>query len=236
MKIAFMGDTHGNFPYTRKALKHVANVGVSTVIHVGDFGVWSPFGFIRSVGDEAERLGITVYFVDGNHEDHVWLSAQPVRDDGFRELHPHVLHIPRGHSWEWEGKRFLGLGGAHSVDRQWRREGVDWFPEETITYSQGFRAGMVENVDYMITHDCPIGVEIPGIAGNPHGFPVEEIHLADNHRRMLGSVVDLVQPKVLVHGHYHVSYHAKRGETFVRGLDMDGTPFTSNMWTINTED
>ena len=236
MIISFAGDWHGNYRYTRKALNYAAKNGSDVVIHVGDFGVWSPYNYIRAVGDEAARLNLQVFFVDGNHEDHPWLNAQPVREDGFRILHDNVAHIPRGTVWTWDGVTFMGLGGAHSVDRQWRRDGVEWFREETLTYGQAFEAATTpHDIDIMITHDCPTGVEIPGIAGNPHGFPKEEIALAEKHRDLLGYVVDNLQPKILVHGHYHVSYSDMLDSTIIRGLDCDGRPLDKNIWLLDTE-
>ena len=237
MKIAFAGDWHGNHRYAKKAINYAAKNGADVIIQVGDFGVWSPHeSFIGTVNRAADQYNLQVFFVDGNHEDHPWLNSQPVREDGFRVLHDNVAHIPRGTLWTWDGVNFLGLGGAHSVDRQWRRDGVEWFPEETLTYGQAFHAGTTpENIDVMITHDCPAGVEIPGISGNPHGFPKEEIALAEKHRELLGYVVDRLQPKILVHGHYHVSYSDMLDRTVIRGLDCDGRPLDKNIWLLDTE-
>lgn len=233
MRIAFMGDTHGNLPYTHKALRYAAKNSSDLVVSVGDFGFWGD-SYTQNVGEEAGRLGLQVFFVDGNHERHDLLNSLPVREDGFRVLHDNVAHIPRGTVWTWDGVNFLGLGGAHSVDRQWRTPSVDWFPEETLTYGQLFEASQALNIDVMVTHDCPAGVEIPGIAGNPFGFPKEEIALADKHREMLGYVVDNVKPGVLVHGHYHVNYSDMRGETSIIGLDCDGRPLADNIFFMDT--
>lgn len=237
MIISFAGDWHGNFPYTRKALNYASRNGADVVIHVGDFGVWSPYNYIRAVGDEAARLNLQVFFVDGNHEDHPWLNAQPIRQDGFRILHDNVAHIPRGTVWTWDGVTFMGLGGAHSVDRQWRTPGVEWFPEETLTYGQAFEAGTTpHDIDILVTHDCPSGVAIPGIEGNPHGFPAEEIALAEKHRELLGYVVESLQPRFLVHGHYHVNYTGMFGTTVIKGLDCDRSPLDRNVWLLDTEE
>ena len=237
MKIAFMGDLHGNHRYAQKAIHYAANQGADVVIQVGDFGIWNPHSsFINTVSEAATRHNLQVFFVDGNHEDHPWLISQPVREDGFRVLHDNVAHIPRGTVWTWDGVTFMGLGGAHSVDRQWRRAGVDWFPEETLTYGQAFEAGTTQHdIDIMITHDCPDRVEIPGIAGNPYGFPKEEIALAEKHRELLGYVVDRLQPSFLVHGHYHVNYDDVRDATIIKGLDCDGRPLDNNVWLLDTE-
>lgn len=236
MIIAMAGDWHGNFPYTQKALKYAAKNGADLVVSAGDFGFWGD-NYTKNVGEEAGRLDLQVFFVDGNHERHDLLNSLPVREDGFRVLHDNVAHIPRGTVWTWDGVTFMGLGGAHSVDKQWRRSGVDWFPEETLTYGQAFHAATTpENIDVMVTHDCPSGVDIPGIAGNPFGFPLMEIALADKHRELLGYVVERLQPKILVHGHYHVSYSDMLDRTIIRGLDCDGRSLDKNIWLLDTEE
>lgn len=234
MIIAFMGDTHGNLPYTHKALRYAVKNGADLVVSVGDFGFWDD-NYVRNVGEEAGRLDLQVFFVDGNHEHHELLNSLPLREDGFRVLHDNVAHIPRGTVWTWGGVRFLGLGGAHSVDQRWRKEGVDWFREETITYGQAFEASQARDIDIMVTHDVPDRVEVPGIAGNPFGFPLVDIALADKHRELLGYVVDNVKPKILIHGHYHVNYTDIRDETIICGLDCDRKPLKDNVMIFDTE-
>lgn len=235
MKIAFMGDTHGNLPYTHKSLRYAKKNGSDLVVSVGDFGYWDD-NFAHNVGEEAGRLGLQVYFVDGNHEHHEALNALPIRDDGFRVLHDNVAHIPRGTVWTWDGVTFMGLGGAHSVDRLRRVEGHSWFREESLTYGQAFEAGSVpQDIDIMVTHDCPSDVDIPGIAGNPLGFPQIDIELAQKHRELLGYVVDSLQPKMLIHGHYHVRYDDVRDSTIIVGLDCDRKPLDSNIYLFDTE-
>lgn len=237
MIIGFTGDWHGNHRYAQKAIHYAANNGADVIIQVGDFGIWNPHkSFINTVNEAALHHNVQVFFVDGNHEDHPWLNAQPVREDGFRVLHDNVAHIPRGTIWTWDGVTFMGLGGAHSVDRQWRTPGVSWFPEETLTYGQAFEAATTpHDIDIMVTHDCPSGVDIPGIEGNPLGFPKEEIAVSDKHRELLGYVVGNLQPKILVHGHYHVAYSDTLDSTTIKGLDCDGKPLDKNVWLLDTK-
>ena len=82
----------------------------------------------------------------------------------------------------------------------------------------------------MVTHDCPDNVDIPGLHGQ---FPDHELYRADVHRRALGRVVDEIQPYMLFHGHYHVSYSARRarsdgGDTLIRGVADDMSPLKDN--------
>jgi hypothetical protein len=47
-----------------------------------------------------------------------------------------IWHLPRGHRWRWHGRDWLALGGAVSLDRGVRTAGVNWWPEEEITWRQ----------------------------------------------------------------------------------------------------
>lgn len=236
MRVAFAGDWHGNGNYSYRAMKYAKEQGADVLLHTGDFGVWSPYGYLKSINDFATNLNLPVYFVDGNHEDHPWLNTQPIEDNGFRKLGENLYHIPRGHRWDMGGVSFLGLGGAHSVDSHHRRAGFDWFPEEHITMGQAMRTAMEGHADVMITHDCPTGADIPGIAGNPHGFPPYQIREADRHRDLLRAVVDEVKPSWLFHGHYHVRYNDALDNMNVVGLDCDGSSLDKNIYVVDTEE
>ena len=102
----------------------------------------------------------------------------------------------------------MAMGGAHSIDGPggvwgpFRGPGNGWWPQETISYDDAQVAMRVaddlrlegRHVDVMVTHDCPLGVDIPGIDGYEAGVA---------NRRQLTGIVDHVEPQLLVCGHYH---------------------------------
>lgn len=63
---------------------------------------------------------------------------------------------------EWAGVRFLGLGGAFSVDRNARKVGRSFWFEETITDEEVELAceNGKDGVDVMLAHDVFTGVDI----------------------------------------------------------------------------
>lgn len=230
--IAFAGDWHGNTRYAIKALRHARKNNADVVIHTGDLGAFPDSGFISAINDEAERLGIQILFVDGNHENHEWLNNQPIDEDGVRRLFTRVWHLPRGFRWSWDGVSFLALGGAMSVDRDLRTEGVDWWPEETISDLDILRSTQGGEVDVMVTHDCPLNVDVPLSGGL--GLSHEIIQEANINREAISHVMSKVNPRYLFHGHMHVRYDTTLEESGLRpchisGLGMDGTPFTENL-------
>lgn len=240
MKIAFAGDWHGNIYWARQAIEFAAEEGGDIILHLGDFGYDFRPDFRSSIEASLKRNNLTLRFVDGNHEDFTWLYAKPIGVDGLREITPRVYHMPRGYRWEYDGVKFLAVGGAFSVDRQWRELGESWWAQETLTDEDIARASEGGPVDVLISHDCPSGVNIPGLERNAHNFPPSALAQSHEHRTRLRQIVEAVQPKSIWHGHYHIPYHGvvkfDYGTALVCGLDCDSGSVRSNVVTVDLAD
>lgn len=234
-RIAFAGDWHGNTYWASNTVEEVALLGVDTIVHTGDYGFMFSSNFIATVEQACAECDVMIYFVEGNHDKHYWIWERPLDEDGFHIISEHVRAIPRGHRWQWWGKTFMGLGGAASVDKQYRSEGRDWWETEEITPDDVARAIEGGKVDVLVTHDCPAGVNIPGIIPGDYTFwGKEAIDRAERHRQVLYQVWDAVRPRLLVHGHYHTHYYTRFFDSMVVGLDMDGTTFDTNILTLTS--
>lgn len=213
-EIMFAGDWHG---YTQQAINVVIAAherGIEHIIHAGDFGVWRDNNhqkFLKRLNKTAEHFGVHIYFVDGNHEDFPHLYSYPLAEDGTRTVRSHIHHLPRGFRWEWNTIRYMAMGGAYSVDRKWRTEGFSWFPEEEISDDDVKNAiADPSTVDVLISHDSPTGAPNP-VTDNPHrqaegirNFGEYAISQAELHRNQLLRVTNVVDPVIIVHGHYHM--------------------------------
>lgn len=238
-RILVLGDTHGNWCWTVAVIEHAAANGVDTIVQAGDFGHWIPGSgtkfFLEKIHKALVEFGITLYWVDGNHECHPDIQE---RLNGSREAqalykkYPRIIHLPRGFRWEWWGQTWMALGGAASVDRLQRKAGHDWFVGELLTTEDVEYASRPGDVDIIVSHDAPYGVDIPGIGiGIPNtdsGFPYACLIESGEHRRLVRDVVDAVRPSYIFHGHYHLRYQAfyelpGGGRVLVNGLDCDGS-------------
>lgn len=79
------------------------------------------------------NLPVTVLFIDGNHEDFDRLNAYPVDEWNGGKVHfveSDIIHLMRGQVFDINGTTFFTFGGAYSIDRMYRTEGISWFPEE----------------------------------------------------------------------------------------------------------
>jgi hypothetical protein len=191
-----------------------------------------------------QETGISFYWVDGNHEDHHAMKSLVPNADGFCPVtyqysddpdDVRLFYIPRGHTWEWDGVKFMGLGGAYSVDKMYREIGRDYFLEETITDRDVARAIANGPADVLLTHDTPgLSTKLADLLwAHGRGYKIDPD--AEHNRAQLNKVVAGVGPRYLFHGHYHIDYTEILGDLTIRGLgcdDMGGGSYTI----IDTED
>lgn len=254
-RVTFAGDWHGDAMWANARLQSLGEQRVQTVIHVGDFGIWpgSPGKrFLRQVDAVCKRYGIAMLVVPGNHEDWGRLTAlwSNSKNQGAAgeplplTLTEHITVLPRGHRWRMGGRSFVALGGAPSVDFGDRVQGRDWWPEEQMSATDVARTVAVGYADVMVTHDspgppwCTPRVEAI-LASNPQGWPAAALDYARVGRERVTEAVLGVRPRLLVHGHFHVSDEVtvrlpgathdteiwslgmNKGEGNVRTLDLD---------------
>lgn len=181
--IYLTGDTHGGINMHKLSAGELERQGISLkeddyVIVTGDFGF--PFlpkeiaEFESSGGRSGEyafwikwltALPCTVLFVDGNHDNHDWWAEQAVTEmfGGRVQIHPHapnVIHLLRGEVYTIDGVSFFAFGGAVSVDREYRTEGVSWWAGEQATDEQieNGRSNLERvgnRVDFVLSHTMP---------------------------------------------------------------------------------
>lgn len=251
-KLLAVGDTHGNLIWLLKVVNYARAQGCDVILSVGDFGFWTDNEktqqFLSELEKELEHCGIVLYWVDGNHENHARIYPMNKPDLACMgpwgpPEYPHIQHLPRGYRWKWFGMTWMALGGAHSVDRPWRVPFEDWWPEEFLSSEQVKFASRPGRVDVIVAHDCPYGVDIPGIGKGeptPGGFwPYGELIRAGEHRTLVKQVVDATGPSVIIHGHYHVRYESVYDydvcglKAKVVGLDKDESTIEGNTVVIS---
>lgn len=215
--IGIAGDWHGNTPWAVARLNDLAERGVDIILHLGDFGIWGDeagLSYLTAVnsilGTNNQKILVTL----GNHENYVMVGALQVITDGDFEGWmvnpelPNILYAQRGQRWIWEGVSFVSLGGANSIDRYGRTEGINWWGEEQISYGDVYRTVEGGHADIFISHDCPEGVNLFGTHRDNCGdsgnrWSEDALEYAQHSRVSLRAAVDAVQPDLLFHGHHH---------------------------------
>jgi Icc-related predicted phosphoesterase len=242
-RILVAGDWHGNARAAAIVIDAAAHLDIPVIVQLGDFGLWPGQEGARYLSELeacASEAGVLIAWVDGNHEDFTQLAAIPVESDGLQWNSPHVVHIPRGSRWSWRKVRFAALGGATSLDRLQRTPGKSWWMEESVNDNDLAVLAAGGNCDVLLTHDCPTGVNIPGVKHRDYGaavhsgWPLGELEIAWDHRDRLLEAVRSVKPRHLWHGHFHVRHSQvvalhDAAPTRVEGLSWDGDALSTRV-------
>jgi UDP-2,3-diacylglucosamine pyrophosphatase LpxH len=147
--VQILGDIHGNF---QKLYMKAMSVKDTTIIQVGDFGV----GFrsrdrmdeeMKDINKRLEKNNNRLLVIRGNHDD-------PAYFDGNYNF-SNIEFLPDYTVRVIEGKNYLFVGGALSIDRIVRRSGVDYWPDEKFVLDLDKINAIQENIDVVIAHSSP---------------------------------------------------------------------------------
>lgn len=243
-KVLIVGDTHSDNRGLEMAIHPHRNDGIEHILQVGDWGyVWRG---IQQTQKRLEKLArvlnkyaMTMDWVRGNHEDYntlAELGCLPLSPDRV-QMTPRVGYLPDAYVWVWEGLVCASLGGASSVDKPDRVKDVDWFSQELIC--EEAVESLIDQLygkqlDVLFTHDAPDTDRLNNYLSQSAGFwGVHELVISDQQRELLNIVVDTLSPRLLIHGHYHWPYFARRGSTIIIGLHM--VPGNGSTFVLDSE-
>lgn len=164
--IIIIGDIHGDFEILRQLRNRIDNSLPITIIQIGDFGFYP-----HCIEQWPKKYPWPVYAIDGNHEHFPMLRKY----EQVEEVAYNLFYVPRGSVLNIEGYEIGFLGGGHSIDKAWRKEGVDWFKDEEITNEQ-IEKLVGKQLDILITHNPPARVmkrNFPPLVLRNWGLPMD---------------------------------------------------------------
>lgn len=167
------GDCHGSM----ERFDQIRFEPNSKVIVLGDFGAIFFNDRMTQPIEEIEKpilkylsgLDCEILFIDGNHDNIDRLKDLPeVYRYGNKvgEVAHNVFYLKRGNVYTIEGKTFMCMGGATSIDRGIRTEGVNWWKDENPNSGEWFKlyselTRYNNKVDYVLTHTPPAHIVTP---------------------------------------------------------------------------
>lgn len=206
-RVAVCGDWHGNIAWVRTLARALPSLApdVTTILQLGDW--WMNTADVDAAFEYSNID--TVLVTLGNHEPwgHITplLDAQPGSSVRVSEM---TWLLSRPARLTIGGRKVLSLGGAASVDRHWRREGISWWPDEAITDAHVSAAIAGGPADVMLTHESPAGTPVAAVRAvlrtNPMGFPDDSLADSTASRKRVAAVWEIAQPELLLHGHMHI--------------------------------
>lgn len=238
MKVLLCGDTHASKSHFNYLFEKVKELKPDVMIVLGDFGYWPRFrigvSFLQHIQRLAEEAKLDIWWLDGNHEDHEWLShlipdfpSKPIPVTSNGEEYSRVLYLPRGFRFEIGGVSFMSYGGAFSVDRDSREEGIDYFEAEEVIDPDHIKSLPNEHVDVLLTHDVPMGYSF--------GYPIGDMsRLSEQSRLCLSELVDKTTPWFGFGGHHHknVNFDINHKNGYCRYTILNCNNTGGNSWLL----
>ncbi len=172
MSIYLTGDTHGALGRLSSGAWPLGKTLKKSdyLIILGDFGVlWSESDDPSSTYwlKWLDGKPWTTLFLDGNHENFNLLNNLPSRGmfgGTVGVASKSVFHLRRGECYTIDKQKILTVGGALSIDKAYRTEGVSWWPEEMLSEADLDKIDKTLKLnnyefDYVLTHTCPTRVK-----------------------------------------------------------------------------
>jgi len=221
------GDIHGALDRLYDdvlAFEVALGVRFDWVLHVGDFGVWPDPNRIDGAtkrhdgaGDfpawwaERRQAPRKTIFIKGNHEDFVWLDAQP-----DAEVLPNLIYLRNGSTFDLGGIAVGGVGGCHGPSNYGRRSrDLQGYAKRHYTREDIDKLIATGPVDVLLTHDAPAGVVFERHRRGLN-WPSETAGLDD--------LVRGVRPRVCFFGHHHTRLDSEIGGVRCIGLNKVRMP------------
>lgn len=164
--IYITGDTHRDFSRIYKLEKDIDNM----LIVLGDVGInYYLNEEDKNYKEYLKKLKLKLFCVRGNHEERpenisTYKEVEMFGGKVFiEEEYPNLIFAKDGEIYNIDGKKILVIGGAYSVDKQYRLlHGYKWFKDEQLTKEE--MNTILDKVkgkhfDIVLTHTCPYKYE-----------------------------------------------------------------------------
>ena len=232
-KFFITGDKHRHFNRVKNFCREMNTRRKDVLIILGDTG----FNYYDDKRDdelkkEISALNITLFCLHGNKEN----RPQNVGTYGLRSFcggkvyyepkYPNIYFAIDGEIYTFEGKKYMVVGGAHSVDKmRCLEEGTPfWFdemPDDTVKVTVEQNLLNEENKIYgMMTHTCPIDYlptemfmstrQNASIKRKPRKAKTKKLFKPDIDRSTeiwLGELEKRLDYEIWFCGHYHIDKH-----------------------------
>lgn len=217
----FLGDVHAESPLMRDFL----NSEEKYCLQLGDFGFifkyndWKWNRFLNHF--EKNYPNKMIFTVLGNHENYDSIEKMPVKDmfgARCRKIRSNVYAVERGEILSIEGLNILCIGGADSIDKAWRQDGISWWAQEKISdtdVKKTVEKGLTCSFDMVCSHAMPAFFMLQNFTPcfqTGSEFSLEKIYCDIENN---GGHIPL-----WIGGHVHNSIDMTYNDTLFRSLDI----------------
>jgi len=227
--IYWTGDLHGDYDIAKLKLfsKEKDLTKNDFLIIAGDFGlVWyppkHPF-FKRDLYwlNWLSNKSFTTLFIPGNHDNYELLNSDLYQEEDLfgnkvKKIYNSIYMLERGKIYTIDGLKIFAFGGAQSIDKYRRKEGVSWWSQELPSYEEEIKGLQVleesnNKVDIILTHAThkkmfdALGIE------DINGYKDKSY---DPMVKYLTEIQERTNYTYWINGHYHVNLLDLKTKTY----------------------
>ena len=218
--IVFLGDHHGTWMDLFWILDN-KNIKDCYVVSVGDCGIgFADKGMeqvrIKKFNEEFKNRNINFLAIRGNHDDPSYFTGtERVQLSNFELVEDYTV-------MEYNGKTIQFIGGAVSIDRTGRAEGVSYWKDEGVNYN----SNKLQKVDVLITHTAPSWCFPQKFNEMVYGWAREDAYLIrdlTDERAVMDQIFEGCKPTLHLYGHFHSSWTEEINGCKHKLLDINET-------------
>ena len=200
--ILFLGDHHGAWTQLLGIIEY-KKISDCYLISVGDSGI----GFIDNtnqiktinyLNDEFKNKNIIFMSCRGNHDNPYYYNAEnKISLSNFELIEDYSVY-------QYNSKLIQFIGGAISIDRTGRKEGVSYWKDEKLVFDKD----KCQKVDILVTHTAPSWCFPQQFNEMVYGWAKEDAYLLEDltdERAVMNEIFKLCKPSLHLYGHFHTS-------------------------------
>lgn len=166
-RVFITGDTHGKFDKIHSLCEKLETTKDDVIIILGDAGINYSGKTDQYLKSALQKMPITFFCIHGNHE------KRPESIDSYNisefcggkvyieDSYPNLIFAKDGEIYDFNGKKYIVIGGAYSVDKFYRlMRGWNWFADEQPSEkTKKLIEEKLQSLDWSIhgvlSHTCP---------------------------------------------------------------------------------
>jgi predicted phosphodiesterase len=205
--IIFLGDTHGDWNCIFQAIAK-NSIENCHIISVGDLGIGFKYKeeyeykLSETLNKQFKEKNINFYGIRGNHDNPKFFTGNNrISCSNFELIEDYTI-------FNYNDKKIQLIGGAISIDRTGRQEGISYWQNEGVVYKKD----RCQKVDVLVTHTAPSQCFPQKFNEIVYGWAREDAYLIEDlseERAVMNEIFKLCQPSLHFYGHFHSSWSEK---------------------------
>jgi len=203
LPIIFLGDHHGAWNELFYLIDK-NKIKDCHIISVGDLGIGFKskkeyeYSLSEKLNKEFKEKNINFYGIRGNHDNPSYFKDKNrICFENFELIEDYTVI-------KYKDKSIQFIGGAISIDRTGRKEGVSYWTGEGVNYVKD----KLQKVDILVTHTAPSWSFPQQFNEMVYGWAREDAYLLEDltdERAVMDEIFKVCKPSLHLYGHFHNS-------------------------------